>query len=126
MRLHRPRLGALTSALGERKVHAVGHVTSPSTGTKPRGHAGSWLAGIIRAAGDRLFAAGDAEALRHGWQITRTRGGLGRRYHDPRYGALIACPRCDGNGGIGRGPCDSCDGTGRTTRAAACREGGQR
>ena len=46
----------------------------------------SWLAALPRRLGDRLFAMNDAEAYWRSWQITRTHGGLGRRYHDPRFG----------------------------------------
>ena len=48
----------------------------------------SWLAAIPRRAGDRLFAMNDTEACWRNWQITRTHGGLGRRYRDPQFGTL--------------------------------------
>ena len=48
----------------------------------------SWLAGVPRRLGGRLFAMNDAEACWHSWQITRTHGGLGRRYRDPQFGTL--------------------------------------
>src|SRR5712691_11537087 len=54
----------------------------------------SWLAGFPRRLGDRLFAANDAEAYWRDWQITRTCGGLGRRYRDPRFDTLAGCPTC--------------------------------
>jgi hypothetical protein len=47
----------------------------------------SWLAAIPRRLGDRLFAMNDAEAYWRDWQITKTRGGLARRYRDPRISA---------------------------------------
>jgi hypothetical protein len=75
----------------------------------------SWLAGFPRRAGDRLFAANDAEACWRDWQIIRTRGGLGRRYTDPRFGMLAGCPACRGAGGTADLPCEPCLGTGRIT-----------
>ena len=58
----------------------------------------SWLAAIPRRLGDRLFAMNDAEAYWRSWQITRTHGGLGRRYRDPRFDTLAECPKCQGRG----------------------------
>ena len=63
----------------------------------------SWLAAIPRRLGDRLFAMNDAEAYWRSWQITRTHGGLGRRYRDPRFDTLAECPKCRG-AGADRGP----------------------
>ena len=45
-----------------------------------------WLAYFLRRLGDRWFAANDAEAHWRQWQITKTSGGLGRRYRDARFG----------------------------------------
>ena len=45
----------------------------------------SWLAAIPRHLGDRLFAMNDAEAYWRNWQITKTHGGLGRRYRAIRF-----------------------------------------
>jgi hypothetical protein len=92
----------------------------------------SWLAAIPRRLGDRLFAMNDAEAFWRDWQITRTRGGLGRRYRDPRFSTLAECSKCRGTGRNGAGrngagrngagangaanlPCVPCLGTGRMT-----------
>jgi hypothetical protein len=75
----------------------------------------SWLAAIPRRLGDRLFAMNDAEAYWHSWQITRTHGGLGRRYRDPRFDTLAECPKCRGAGATGDQPCPPCVGTGRVT-----------
>jgi len=97
----------------------------------------SWLAAIPRRLGDRLFAMNDAEAFWRDWQITRTSGGLARRYRDPRFGTLAECSKCRGTGrtaanrneaggkGAGRNgagangaanlPCVPCLGTGRMT-----------
>ncbi|HJZ03547.1 MAG TPA: hypothetical protein VJ305_22745 [Streptosporangiaceae bacterium] len=44
-----------------------------------------WLAYLLRRWGDRWFAANDTEAYWRGWQITKTHGGLGRRYRDIRF-----------------------------------------
>jgi hypothetical protein len=100
------------------------YITNITSEHNPLGRASSWLARLMQAAGDRLFTAADEEALRHGWQITRTRGGLGRRYRDPRFDSLAACPRCDAGDAIDRELCDSCASTARTTRAAPGRKGG--
>lgn len=79
----------------------------------------NWLAGIPRLLGDRLFAMNDTEAYWRDWQIIKTHGGLGRRYHDPRFDLLAACPRCGGAGGYADPPCPPCLGTGRISREEA-------
>jgi hypothetical protein len=56
------------------------------------GIAVSWLIGLPRRAGTRLFARNDEEASWHGWQVTETWGGLGRQYRDPRFDALRLDP----------------------------------
>jgi hypothetical protein len=45
----------------------------------------SWLAGLPRRAGRRLFAMNDQEAGWRGWQVTELSGGLGRQYRDLRF-----------------------------------------
>jgi hypothetical protein len=80
----------------------------------------SWLAAIPRRLGDRLFFMNDTEACWRGWQLTKTQGGLRRRYRDPRFGTLAECPKCRGTGPNGTGgaanlPCLPCLGTGRVT-----------
>ncbi len=68
--------------------------------------------------GERLFAADDATAQRHGWQVTPVHGGLGRRYRDPRFDSLVRCAVCAGTGrtdGRAATPCAPCAGTGRRT-----------
>ena len=82
----------------------------------------SWLAAIPRRLGDRLFAMNDTEAYWRDWQITRTQGGLGRSYRDPRFDTLAECPKCRGAGATAGGagltadlPCLPCLGTGRIT-----------
>ena len=56
----------------------------------------SWLAALPRRLGDAMFAVSDTEAYWRDWQIMPTRGGLGRRYRDPRFGASAECPQCRG------------------------------
>jgi hypothetical protein len=63
----------------------------------------SWLAAIPRRLGDGLFTMNDVEACWHDWQITKTRGGLARRYRDPRFGTLAECSKCRGAGRNGAG-----------------------
>ena len=75
----------------------------------------SWLAAIPRRLGDRLFVMNDTEAYWRGWQITKTHGGLARRYRDPRFDTLAECPKCHGAGGTADLPCVPCLGTGRIT-----------
>jgi hypothetical protein len=64
---------------------------------------------------DRLFAANDAEASWRGWEVINAYGGLGRRYRDPRFDTLAACPQCRGTGIDTDEPCDFCLGAGRLT-----------
>lgn len=47
-----------------------------------------WLACFLPRFIDRRFAMNDAEAYWWGWQITKTRGGRGRRYRDRRFDIL--------------------------------------
>jgi len=79
-----------------------------------------WLAYLLRPNrlqhfGDRWFAMNDTEAYWRGWQITKTHGGLGRRYRDLRFGTLAACAQCAGAGEWADAPCGPCLGTGRIT-----------
>jgi len=76
----------------------------------------SWLTAIPRRLGDRLFVMNDTEAYWRGWQITKTHGGLARRYRDPRFDMLAECPECHGAGLTVDLPCVPCLGTGRITR----------
>jgi hypothetical protein len=78
---------------------------------------GEALGGLPRRLWDRLFAVNDAEADWRGWETINSYGGLGRRYRDPRFDALGACPRCQGTGIDIDELCDSCLGTGRLTIA---------
>ncbi len=76
-----------------------------------------WLAYLLRRCGDRWFAMNDTEAYWRGWQITKTHGGLGRRYRDLRFDTLAACAQCAGAGEWADAPCGPCLGTGRITIA---------
>ena len=74
-----------------------------------------WLAYLLRRWGDRWFAMNDTEAYWRGWQITKTHGGLGRRYRAIRFDTLAACAQCAGAGVCADAPCGPCLGTGRIT-----------
>jgi hypothetical protein len=78
---------------------------------------------------DRLFADEDANALAHGWQIRRTRGG-GRSYRDPRWDTIRCCELCGGTGWdtAVSAACQPCAGTGviRSTPAVAANRTGVR
>lgn len=90
--------------------------SSPSSGNKaPPGLIGH-LAALWRALGDRFFASSDQAARRHGWEIHRRRGGLARRYRDPRFDWLSSCPWCHGSGSHGHHECQACQGSGRVCR----------
>lgn len=83
----------------------------------------AWLSAQADQFGTRIFAATDATARQHDWQITPTHAGLGRRYRDPRFDSLAACARCSGQGVAMSGdPCQVCDGTGRVTLIAQATE----
>jgi hypothetical protein len=78
-----------------------------------------WLGYLLRRLGDRWFGMNDNEAYWRGWQITRTHGGLGRRYRDIRYGTIAACAQCAGAGVRADARCGRCLGTGRITLGQA-------
>jgi hypothetical protein len=79
----------------------------------------SWLAAIPRRLGDGMFTMNDAEAYWHDWQITKTRGGLARRYRDPRFGTLAECSKCRGTDRTGAGANGAgANGAGRTGAGA--------
>jgi cytochrome c553 len=72
------------------------------------------LKSSLSALGQRLFAASDADARRHGWQVTCVQSGFGRRYRDPRFDMLTACTACHGSGmNSQRDSCQTCSGNGR-------------
>jgi hypothetical protein len=80
---------------------------------------GDWLGGYSRRWGDRWYIPNDEEACWRGWQVTRTHGGLGRRYRDPAFDSLAECARCRGAGvradvhARADVHCAGCQGTGR-------------
>lgn len=79
----------------------------------------TWVRARLGLCGERIFAASDNAARHHGWQIAVTQAGLGRRYRDPRFDSLAACPPCGGRGARTPGdPCRACEGTGRVTITA--------
>jgi hypothetical protein len=59
--------------------------TQPTTAGKRLAWPLTWIRAGCTIAGRRLYAAPDATAARHGWQVTATHWGLGRVYRDPRY-----------------------------------------
>ncbi len=75
----------------------------------------SCLTALPRRLGNRLFVMNDTEAYWRRWQITKTHGGLARRYRDPRFDTLAECPKCHGAGVTADLPCLPCLGTGRIT-----------
>ena len=50
----------------------------------------TWLIGLPRRAGRRLFAMNDAEARWRGWQVAELTGGLARQYRDARFDTMRA------------------------------------
>jgi hypothetical protein len=87
-------------------------------GSRPARVAGR-LALLISRFGHRLYQADDARARQHGWEITVQRGGLARRYRDPRFDRFRECPGCRGTGKCSDDQrCGSCAGTGRITVTA--------
>lgn len=80
----------------------------------------TWSRARLSTLTERTFAATDAEARRHGWQVSITHGGFGRKYRDPRFDSLAACADCLGLGiSVPGHPCHICDGTGRITLKGA-------
>jgi DnaJ-class molecular chaperone len=64
--------------------------------------------------GEILHRRADARAHSYGWEIVRTRSGLGRTYRDERWRRVRRCPRCAGEGLDPLGEdCRHCTGTGR-------------
>jgi uncharacterized paraquat-inducible protein A len=53
-----------------------------------------WVARCVQQLGDLVFAREDQEASWHAWDVERRDAGLGRRYRDQRFQALVPCPRC--------------------------------
>ena len=74
------------------------------------------ITACLRALGDRLFVASDHEARIRGWEIHRTRLGLGRSYRDPRWDRFVRCAQCRGSGiptVATSASCPACRGSGR-------------
>jgi hypothetical protein len=67
---------------------AVALVRDRAANRSAAGVALDWVAFFIRRWGDRWFAVNDAEAYWWGWQVTKTLGGLRRRYRDLRFDTL--------------------------------------
>ncbi len=103
------RLGRILASLG-RILASLGRILA-SVGRVLL----NWLAALPRRLGDRLFVTNDTEAYWRDWQITKTHGGLARRYRDPRFDTLAECPKCHGAGVTADLPCAPCLGTGRIT-----------
>ncbi len=62
------------------------HISNP-----PRERNGRVRRPFLERLARRFFAAADGRAAHHGWRI-EDRGLRGRRYRDPRFLRLAACP----------------------------------
>ncbi|MGH3292856.1 MAG: hypothetical protein ACRDP7_13700, partial [Trebonia sp.] len=71
--------------------HTVGHLSGGLAAgmsdwvRSACGVCASWVIGLPRRAGVRLYALNDAEARWWHWQVTERRGGLVHKYRDPRF-----------------------------------------
>jgi len=61
---------------------------------EPHERLAGWTARCVQQLGDVVFAVEDAEAAWRAWDVERRDAGLGRRYRDRRFQALVPCPRC--------------------------------
>lgn len=68
---------------------------------------------LLTRIGELLHRRADARARAAGWEIERSRSGLGRTYRDGRWRHVRPCRRCGGSGVLGRRDCGWCAGTGR-------------
>jgi RecJ-like exonuclease len=69
---------------------------------------------FVNALTQALFEESDASARQHGWRVTSTHHGFGRRYTDPRFDTLTPCRACRGHGvTTDRTKCPGCRGSGR-------------
>jgi hypothetical protein len=76
----------------------------------------TWIRSSLTTLTQRLFAASDTAVRQHGWQVSSTRCGFGRKYRDPRFDTLASCHDCHGRGITAlRNQCPRCGGTGRVT-----------
>lgn len=73
---------------------AMAHRTTVRDRDKIYLQAHEQLKAALASLGQWTFAAADAGARRHGWQVYPTHFGLGQRYRDRRFDALAACPDC--------------------------------
>lgn len=90
------------------------HDTTSTNSIKHWNRPLTWVRAAIDTLTRRLFAAGDAKARQHGWQVTSTQHGFGREYRDPRFDTLTPCPGCRGRGvQISGIECQRCRGSGR-------------
>lgn len=97
---------------------AMPHRTTRSNRCKMHIYLLDRLRTTLVATGERAFTATDADARQHGWQVTSTQGGLGRRYRDPRFGTLAACLDCRGVKSPANS-CQVCSGTGQVVTEPA-------
>lgn len=86
----------------------------PTSKNKRSRHIAEWLARLAERAGNWVFARDDQTAHDHGRQVISRLSGLARRYRDPRFDALGACPGCEGNGYVHGETCGACQATGVT------------
>ena len=69
---------------------------------------------VTRRAGEILHGRADARAAAYGWEVVRTRSGVGRVYRDERWRRARPCQACRETGeGPGGGECRRCAGAGR-------------
>jgi DnaJ-class molecular chaperone len=88
--------------------------TTHENSIKPHSRPLTWAEAVFQNLTTRLFSNDDATARQHGWQVTPTRHGLGRRYRDPRFDTIAACNGCSGTGADpGGAQCRNCSGGGR-------------
>lgn len=74
------------------------HRTTPTNSIKYWNRPLTWIIAAIDSFARGLFAASDARARQHGWQVTSTRHGFARLYRDARFDTLAPCPSCHGQG----------------------------
>jgi hypothetical protein len=80
-------------ALHEHKVLVnMDHGITHSSHCKIYLRLAGWLRARAERIGERAFAAPDAAARQHDWQIISAHAGLGRQYRDPRFDNLATDP----------------------------------
>jgi len=85
-----PRDGAGPMVRSAQQIHQPGSRLANGEGavsdhTSESGVVQRIIAGLHRI-DEWWYAADDARARRHGWDVRETAGGLGRSYRDPRFG----------------------------------------